>query len=97
MHLAGVPVAVIAAWIGHKDASLAMRRYAHSQDNALNAVVDTFSRVETMSWHRARESNSSNAVRASCGGADDGNRTGVFSLGSVRGHEKVPTADRKLN
>ena len=30
MHLQGVPVAVIAAWIGHKDASLTMRLYAHS-------------------------------------------------------------------
>jgi hypothetical protein len=26
----GVPVAVIAAWIGHKDASLTMRLYEHS-------------------------------------------------------------------
>ena len=34
MHLHGVPVAVIAAWIGHKDASLTMRLYAHSQDDA---------------------------------------------------------------
>jgi len=25
MHLQGIPVAVIAAWIGHKDASLTMR------------------------------------------------------------------------
>ena len=35
MHLQGVPVAVIAAWIGHKDASLTMKLYAHSQDDAL--------------------------------------------------------------
>ena len=35
MHLQGAPVAVIAAWIGHKDASLTMRRYAHSQFAAL--------------------------------------------------------------
>jgi integrase len=45
MHLAGVPVAVIAAWIGHKDASLTMRLYAHSQDDALKAAGDTFNRV----------------------------------------------------
>ena len=38
---AGVPVAVIAAWIGHKDASLTMRLYAHSQDDALKAAGDT--------------------------------------------------------
>ena len=30
MHLQGVPVAVIAAWIGHRDATLTMRLYAHS-------------------------------------------------------------------
>src|SRR5271170_337391 len=37
MHLDGVPVGVIAAWIGHKDASLTMRLYTHSQDQALIA------------------------------------------------------------
>jgi integrase len=49
MHLDGVPVAVIAAWIGHKDASLTMRLYAHSQDEALKAAGDTFNRVVTSS------------------------------------------------
>jgi integrase len=49
MHLAGVPIAVIAAWIGHKDASLTMRLYAHSQDDALRAAGDTFNRVVTSS------------------------------------------------
>lgn len=49
MHLAGVPVAVIAAWIGHTDASLTMRLYAHSQDDALRAAGDTFNRVVTTS------------------------------------------------
>ena len=38
MHLQGVPVAVIAAWIGHKDASLTMKLYAHSQFAALEAA-----------------------------------------------------------
>lgn len=43
MHLQGVPISVIAAWIGHADASLTMRLYAHSQDDALRnaaSVVD---------------------------------------------------------
>jgi integrase len=31
MHLQGVPVAVIAAWIGHKDASLTMKLYTRIQ------------------------------------------------------------------
>ncbi|MDR3660856.1 MAG: tyrosine-type recombinase/integrase [Mycobacterium sp.] len=47
MHLQGVPVAVIAAWIGHKDASLTMKVYAHSQDDALRAAGDTLNRVVT--------------------------------------------------
>jgi integrase len=45
MHLQGVPAAVIAAWIGHKDASLTMRLYAHSQDDALKAAGATLDRV----------------------------------------------------
>jgi integrase len=45
MHLQGIPVAVIAAWIGHKDASLTLRLYAHSQDPALKAAGATFDRV----------------------------------------------------
>lgn len=44
MHLQGVPVAVIAAWIGHKDASLTMRLYVHSQDDALKAAAATLDR-----------------------------------------------------
>jgi len=35
MQLEGVPVAVIAAWLGHADAALTMRTYIHSQDDAL--------------------------------------------------------------
>ena len=42
MHLQGVPAAVIAAWIGHKDGSLTMNLYAHSQDDALKAAGATF-------------------------------------------------------
>lgn len=47
MHLQGVPVAVIAAWIGHKDASLTMRLYAHSQDDALRMAGESLNRVVT--------------------------------------------------
>jgi integrase len=45
MHLSGVPVAVIAAWIGHKDANPTMRLYAHSQDEALKAAGTRLDRV----------------------------------------------------
>ncbi|WP_244890016.1 tyrosine-type recombinase/integrase [Mycobacterium lentiflavum] len=45
MHLSGVLAAVIAAWIGHKDASLTMKLYAHSQDEALRVAGGTLDRV----------------------------------------------------
>ena len=45
MHLQGVPVAVIAAWIGHEDASLTMRLYAHSQDDALRMAGESLNRL----------------------------------------------------
>ena len=38
MHLDGVPVAVIAAWIGHSDPTLTLRVYAHSQSDSLKAA-----------------------------------------------------------
>lgn len=49
MHLSGVPVAIIAAWIGHKDASLTMRLYTHSQTEALKAAGASLDRVVTTS------------------------------------------------
>ena len=36
---------MIAAWIRHKDASLTMRLYAHSQDEALKSAGATLGRV----------------------------------------------------
>ena len=51
MHLQGVPVAVIAAWIGHRDATLTMRLYAHSQDEALRAAGASLDRVVQQLWH----------------------------------------------
>ena len=47
MHLMGVPMAVIAAWIGHKDSTLTQRLYAHSQDEALRSAGAVFDRVVT--------------------------------------------------
>lgn len=35
MHLRGVPVAVISAWLGHASAAFTMKTYVHSQDAAL--------------------------------------------------------------
>jgi integrase len=47
MHLRGVPIAVIAAWLGHASAAFTMSVYAHSQDDALQAAASSFTRVVT--------------------------------------------------
>jgi integrase len=51
MHLQGVPVAVVAAWIGQQGASLMVRLYMHSQDEALKAAGATLNRVVPSSCH----------------------------------------------
>jgi len=38
LHLRGVPLSVVAAWLGHTDASVTARIYAHSQPDALKAA-----------------------------------------------------------
>ncbi|WP_433680637.1 tyrosine-type recombinase/integrase [Nocardia sp. CA-119907] len=45
MHLRKVPMAVIAAWLGHADASVTARIYAHSQDDALRDAAKTLAEV----------------------------------------------------
>ena len=47
LHLRGVPMAVIAKWLGHADASITARVYAHSQDEALKAASATLGQVVT--------------------------------------------------
>ena len=47
MHMHGVPIAVIAAWLGHASAAFTMSVYAHSQDDALKAAAISFGRVVT--------------------------------------------------
>lgn len=47
LHLRGVPMAVIAKWLGHADASITARIYAHSQDDALRAAGVTLGQVVT--------------------------------------------------
>lgn len=41
MHLRGVPIAVISAWLGHASASFTMKTYVHSQDDAMRAAGTT--------------------------------------------------------
>lgn len=47
MHLRKVPLAVIAAWLGHADASVTARIYTHSQLEALEAAAKTMGEVVT--------------------------------------------------
>jgi integrase len=49
MHLRGVPLAVIAKWLGHADASITAKIYAHSQDDGLKAAAQTLGSVVTSS------------------------------------------------
>jgi integrase len=47
LHLRGVPMAVIAKWLGHTDPSVTAKIYAHSQDEALRAASATLGQVVT--------------------------------------------------
>ena len=47
LHLQGVPVAVIAAWIGHSNAAFTMQVYAHSQNDALKDAASVLGSVVT--------------------------------------------------
>lgn len=47
LHLRGVPMAVIAKWLGHADTATTARIYAHSQDDALRAASATLGQVVT--------------------------------------------------
>lgn len=47
MHLQGVPIAVISAWLGHSDSAFTMRTYMHSQDDALKAAAASLQALVT--------------------------------------------------
>lgn len=47
MHLENVPIAVIAAWLGHASSAFTMATYVHSQDPALAQAAQTLSRAMT--------------------------------------------------
>jgi integrase len=42
MHLQGVPIALVAAWLGHADVSFTMRTYVHAQPEALALAALSF-------------------------------------------------------
>ncbi len=45
MHLQGVPIALIAAWLGHADVSFTLRTYVHAQPEALAQAAESFGRM----------------------------------------------------
>lgn len=47
MHARGVPLAVIAAWLGHASAAFTLATYVHSQPDALQGAATSFDRVVT--------------------------------------------------
>ncbi|MBM4489716.1 tyrosine-type recombinase/integrase [Rhodococcus hoagii] len=47
MHLQGVPIAVISAWLGHADSAFTMRTYVHSQDDALKLAAASLQSLVT--------------------------------------------------
>lgn len=51
MHLRGVPVAVIAKWLGHANPSITTSLYVHSQDDALKAAAVSLGEVVSPSCH----------------------------------------------
>jgi integrase len=56
MHLQGVPVAVISAWLGHATADFTMRTYVHSQNDALRSAAAALEEVSrAKSVHHGRE------------------------------------------
>lgn len=47
MHMRGVPVVVIAAWLGHQDAGFTLRTYAHSTNDALADAAAVLNSITT--------------------------------------------------
>ncbi|WP_424751760.1 site-specific integrase [Mycobacterium sp.] len=42
MHLQGVPIVLVAAWLGHADVSFTLRTYVHAQPEALELAARSF-------------------------------------------------------
>ena len=50
MHLQGVPIALVAAWLGHADVSFTLRTYVHAQPEALAVAARSFAPPAANSW-----------------------------------------------
>jgi integrase len=51
MHMQGVPIVVISAWLGHADPAFTMRTYVHHQDDALKVAAASLQQVVSTSCH----------------------------------------------
>ena len=49
MHLQGVPIVAISAWLGHADPAFTMRTYVHCQNDALKTAAASLQRVVSLS------------------------------------------------
>jgi len=49
MHMQGVPIVVIAAWLGHADPAFTMRTYVRNQDDALKVAAASLQQVVSTS------------------------------------------------
>jgi integrase len=47
MHMQGVPIVIIAAWLGHADPSFTLRTYIHAQNDALALAASSLEAVVT--------------------------------------------------
>jgi len=47
MHLQGVPIVVVSAWLWRADLAFTMRTYVHSQNDALKTAAVSLQRVVT--------------------------------------------------
>ncbi|WP_081968013.1 hypothetical protein [Mycobacterium kyorinense] len=52
MHHDNVPIAEVAAWLGHADNAFTMRTYVHSQPDALAGAAQSLARLGTSRHNR---------------------------------------------
>lgn len=47
MHLQGVPIVTVSAWLGHADPAFTLRTYVHSQPDALSVAAAALEELAT--------------------------------------------------
>ncbi|KXO93044.1 hypothetical protein AXK58_14335 [Tsukamurella tyrosinosolvens] len=64
MHLNGVPMAVIAAWLGHANPTITQRIYAHSQQDALRLGGELLSTLTALDGDKSKPSENAKKGRS---------------------------------